>query len=468
MRRTPPRGASLPSLSLGGRTSWLALAIVVGSGGTASAQTPEQFLEQDRIDLTGRTSLTLGSGARAFGMGGAFLARADDATAASWNPAGLSYLRVPEVSLAGASTFYKTEKGTEPDLDTDRFEGKSIDFAALTWPLRFHGLSGAIQASFQRAVPFGGSLTTVRPRAPGQEPVLSTGEASGGFDVFAFGTGWRVTRTLRTGITVNRWLNGYTQSLEKTAAADFTRPRVFDSDYGLRGWNVNLGAIWSPIEQVNLGAVFKTPFSGEVRLVKTRTDFPLGGSSVANTYRSDAVRLEFPASFGFGTSWRPRSALTLSADFTRTFWSRARIINYFTLPYVVPPTPFSPTTYAPLPYPALNQSQGDSDQVRTGVEYVVIAGRLKVPLRAGYFNDEQVVLGVGGSAPRFNGFTAGIGIILGPILFDVAYLHESGRFVETVASEATADLPAATSQVRTSLRTERFFVSLIYRIGGSN
>src|SRR2546422_698640 len=334
MRRTPPRGASLPSLSPGGRARWLALAIVVGSGGAAFAQNPEQQLEQDRIDLTGRTSLTLGSGARAFGMGGAFLARADDATAASWNPAGLSYLRVPEVSLAGASTLYKTEKGTGTELHTDRVEGKGVDFPGLT------------------------------------------------------------------------------------AAADFTRPRVFDSDYGLRGWNVNLGAIWSPIEQVNLGAVFKTPFSGEVRLYKKRTDSPEGSSSVTNIYRSDAVRLEFPASFGFGTSWRPRSALTLSADFTRTFWSRSRIINYFTLPYVVPPAPFSPTTYPPLPYPALIQSQGDSDQVRTGVEYVVIARRLKIPLRAGYFNDEQVVLGAGGGAPRFNGFTARIGIILGPILFD--------------------------------------------------
>ncbi len=444
------------------------MAIIVSGVGTASSQTPEQFLEQDRIDLTGRTSLTLGSGARAFGMGGAFLARADDATAASWNPAGLSYLRVPEVSLAGTSTLYKTETGTEPDLNTDRFEGRSVDFAALTWPLRFHGLSGAIQASFQRAVPFGGSLTTVRPRAPGQEPVRSTGDASGGLDVLAVGTGWRVTRTLRTGITVNRWFNGYTQSLERTAAADFTRPRVIDSDYGLRGWNVNLGGIWSPIEQVNLGAVFKTPFSGEVRLYKKRTDFPQGSSSVTNIYRSDAVRLEFPSSFGFGSSWRPRSALTLSADFTRTFWSRSRIINYFTLPYVVPPATFSPTTYPPLPYPALIQSQGDSDQVRTGVEYVFIARRLKVPLRAGYFNDEQVVRAAGGGTPRFNGFTAGIGIILGPILFDVAYLYESGRFVETVVNEATSELPATTSQVRTSLRTERFFVSLIYRIGGSN
>lgn len=440
-------------------------AIIVGSGGTASAQTPEQLVEQDRIELSGRVSLTLGSGARAFGMGGAFLARADDATAASWNPAGLSYLRVPEVSLAGNRTLYRKESGTTPDLNVDRFEGQTVEFAAFTWPLRFRGLSGAIQASFQRAVPFGGSLTTVRQRAPGQEPVQLTGEASGGFDVFALGTGWRVTRTLRAGITVNRWFNGYTQRLERNAPP---RPRVFDSDYELTGWNANLGAIWSPIEQVNLGAVFKTPFSGQVHLDKTRTDNPLGGTSVTNSYRSDTVRLEFPASFGFGTSWRPRSALTLSADFTRTSWSRSRILNYFALPYVPPRATFSPTTYPPLPYPALIQSQDDSDQIRTGVEYVVIAKRLKVPLRAGYFSDEQIVRAAGGSSPRFNGFTAGIGLILGPILCDVAYLYESGRFVETVAGEATADLPASTTQLSTSLRTERFFVSLIYRIGGSN
>ena len=34
----------------------------------------------------------VGSGARALGMGGAFIAIADDATAASWNPGGLIQL----------------------------------------------------------------------------------------------------------------------------------------------------------------------------------------------------------------------------------------------------------------------------------------------------------------------------------------------------------------------------------------
>ena len=40
----------------------------------------------------------VGSGARAMGMGGAFVAVADDATAASWNPAGLIQLQTPEMS----------------------------------------------------------------------------------------------------------------------------------------------------------------------------------------------------------------------------------------------------------------------------------------------------------------------------------------------------------------------------------
>src|SRR5258708_39402087 len=107
--------------------------MVIGGLTTAAAQTPEQLLlEQDKIDLTGRTSLTFGSGARAFGMGGAFLARADDATAASWNPAGLSYLRVPEGTLEGNRTLYRKE--TEDDLAVDRarFAGHAPDLAYLT------------------------------------------------------------------------------------------------------------------------------------------------------------------------------------------------------------------------------------------------------------------------------------------------------------------------------------------------
>jgi hypothetical protein len=474
MRRTPtPRGGALPPRSRRwrGTDRLLAPGLLFALATSASAQTPENLLSQDAIDLTGRQGLTLGSGARAFGMGGAFLARADDATAASWNPAGLSYLRLPEISLAGNRTVYRRDGGIAPDLDRDRFEGSAVDFAAFTWPTRFRGISGAVQFSFQQAVPFGGSRTLVRARSDGREAVVSSGEASGGFDVLQFGTGWRVTRSLRLGLTINRWFNGYTQTLAREVPDSIRRERVFDTDFGLKGWNGNFGLIWTPIEPLNLAAIFKTPFKGEVRLDKKRTDVYFANeATTTNAYLSDAVRLKFPAALGFGTSWRPRSALTISADFTRTFWLRSEIRGYFTLPFTprpapdpVPPPP--PFLYDPLPYYLLNEPQGDTDQIRFGVEYVIIGSRLKVPLRAGYFNDEQIVHPAGDRQPRFNGFTAGIGIIVGPMLLDVAYLYESGTFFQAV--EVSTDQPT-TVQVRNSLKTERFFVSLIYRVGGSN
>ena len=43
----------------------------------------------------------VGSGARAIGMSGAFIAVADDATSASWNPAGLIQLVESEISIVG-------------------------------------------------------------------------------------------------------------------------------------------------------------------------------------------------------------------------------------------------------------------------------------------------------------------------------------------------------------------------------
>src|SRR5919106_1786271 len=58
-------------------------------------------------------------GARSLGMGGAFLGLADDASAAEANPAGLTILRKPEVSVEGRN--YKehqlfTTSGTFPEI----------------------------------------------------------------------------------------------------------------------------------------------------------------------------------------------------------------------------------------------------------------------------------------------------------------------------------------------------------------
>jgi long-subunit fatty acid transport protein len=474
-----------PPARAAGRVAGLGLLLV---STTLGAQV-QLDRDTDRIDITGRQNLTLGSGARAYGMGGAFLARADDATAASWNPAGLSYLRAPEISLVGVSNSVEAQRGTAFDpnaKDFDRFDGKAIDFAAFTWPVGLGETTGAVQVSYQRAISFDG--TRAIHRTTELQVYGEQGSSDGGFDVVAFGTGLRLSRHVRAGITVNRWLNGYDQSLTRTYETFNIRPqRTYTLDFRPHGWSFNLGAIVSPVESLNLGAVYKTPFTADVRLDKGRSDYFMQGgvfqTVTRNAYTSDAVRLEFPSSFGFGLSWRPIDTLTLSADFTQTRWSQARIHDYFDLAFTSPAEGASPPppefkdqqqypTRFPVPDPnnpddpARLLGQQDAQQIRVGVEWVLIWGRIKLPLRAGYFNDRQITPNPGGDVPRFNGFTLGTGLLLGPMLVDVAYVHESGAYT-TAPDSGDFDLPPDTTlaPVRNVLKTDRVFASLIYRFG---
>jgi long-chain fatty acid transport protein len=436
----------------------LCAALMLGHAAAAFAQEPSPSpaipeLPPDELDFQGLTSITLGSGARAFGMGGAFLARADDGTAASWNPAGLSYLRNPEVSLVGARNAF--DRGPEGGSPNDRFVGRTPDFAAFAYPLELGSVTGAAQLSFQRVFSFRGNRTVDK-----QGFALST-TGEGGFDVLAIGTGMQVARNLRAGITLNRWFNGYHQTRARTGS----RRQRQELDYDLSGWNVNLGLMWTPQESLNLGIVGKTPFTGSLRLRRDRTDF-FPTSNVpelvtTNSAERDDVRLEFPAALGVGASWRPRSPLTLSVDYTRTFWSKGRIRNFFTVPQTPASPPDSrapdPDVFPVLPYPTLvDPGQKDTEQLRIGGEYVLIGSRVKWPVRAGYFSDRQYFRSGTGSAPRFNGVTVGAGILAGPFLFDVAYVHEYGGYADT-----------GEPQGRAFTKFRRFFVSLIYRHGAS-
>jgi len=442
----------------------MAFACLLGGTATARAQVVEPP-RQDEVELQ-RSSVVLGSGARALGMGGAFLARADDATAASWNPAGLSYLRRSEVSLVGFHSI-SSARGRDAAGDTtstDRFEGSALDFISLAHPVRLGTRFGAVQLSYQRVLPFGGDRHIEIPE-PRATRVFDL-SLQGGFDVVALGSGFQLWRRLRVGATLNRWFNGFEQ--ETTRLQRFQARTVTQTEqrveFDLSGWNVNVGVIWAPTEGLNLGVVAKTPFTARVKLSRSRTDFftdmPSPETTTSNEFASDDLRLEFPWAAGFGVSVRPRSALTLSADYTRTAWSDARIREYFLLERTplgeAAPTPaVSNTIFAQLPYPTLDveNRQADTDQIRVGVEWVLIGARFKVPLRAGYFTDRQLFRDRTFAAPLFTGFTVGTGLLTGPFLLDVAYVLERGDYEDI------------DSQSHVSARSSRFWVSLIYRRG---
>jgi len=443
---------------------------LLSAASSVTGQTPAPTpLPQDLLTLQGRSSVVQGSGARALGMGGAFLARADDATAASWNPAGLSYLRLPEVSFVYSGT-KSTSNETTPataEFTADRRRGNGPEFLAATYPLHIGPVPGSAQVSFQRQISFT-SDRTIDEFSPATEDApftrRSTITSSGGFDVIALGSGWQFTNRLRIGATLNRWFNGYDQTLDRPVELGSTHQ---ESHYDLRGWNVNVGAIWTPTDTLNIGLVYKTAFKGHLALSKLRRDpFPLDTGEVVvreRTADSEGLALDpyldFPAAFGFGASLRPRSAVTISLDYTRTRWSTGVIHDFFDLPKTG-----APGVFEQLPYPTLDPSvpQEDTEQIRAGLEYVFIRGRLKLPIRVGYLNDRQYFRGVSGkmivggqtinqtAAPRFDGWTAGAGIILGRFLFDMAYVFEYGRYLD-LQSTAVND------------KSHRVFASVIYR-----
>ena len=456
-----------------GAILWSALAAAGISPRAGEAQVvPPDRIAQDQLDFQGRASLFLGSGARALGMGGAFLARADDATAATWNPAGLSYLRLPEVSLVGVRNTFgaRLEEGTIL-RERDERSGTTPDFLARAYPVSFGNVSGAVQLSFQRVIPYNGSRTIVRARVDRQLFLQS----EGGFDVIALGTGLQVTRGLRVGLTLNKWGNGYKQHTVRTVRRRGTN----DVDFRFSGLNVNLGVIWSPIESLNIGAVGKTPFTGDVILSKARTDLAIDlpgappdappDAVTSNRFAAANVTVDIPGALGGGVSWRPLSNVTVSADYTRTFWSKGKIYNFFTLPpggfSGSGPEPMAPDDlFTELPFPTLDptRSQTDSDQFRVGAEYVVLFRRFKWPLRAGYFNDRQFFRTANGKAPRLNGGSVGTGVVVGPMLLVVAYSFESGTYSDLEIDTTTG---AATQQDKTR-SFHRLFVSIIYRHGG--
>src|SRR5437763_5432074 len=82
-------------------------------------------------------------GARSLGMGGAFLGLADDASAAEANPAGLTILRKPEISVEGRNfeeqQLFST-RGTFPTINRTAFTHYSqrvdLTFASIVIPIK--------------------------------------------------------------------------------------------------------------------------------------------------------------------------------------------------------------------------------------------------------------------------------------------------------------------------------------------
>jgi hypothetical protein len=498
----------------------VATLLLILSDPVANAQDTGALARVNQDELAsfyGRMNVVVGSGARAFGMGGAFLARADDATAASWNPAGLSYLRRTEFSLVGVHNDFsqriprlnevvENEGDAAFPIDTlDQLRGSVADFVGFAYPLRIKERTGAIQASYQRSFSFTGSRRSEGPVGVkgfvtnGKvQPTEFTVEGKGGFDTVSLSSGFEIHPRLRLGLSVNRWINGFSQLVERPNAQTGGFRRI-QSTWDISGTNFNLGGLITPTPNLNLGFVYKTPFAASVRLSKVREDLNFAVEPVTGlkgvpdvNKRAGDVEIRFPRVYGVGASYRITNTLTLSADFTRTAWSKATITDFFSLARPEAPEEGEPPPppdsfvdlYGERPFPAVEvpasadgvYQQVDTNQMRIGAEWVVRlgqSGRLLLPLRAGFFLDGQPVIirlnykdagfpPYPEERPTFSGYTAGVGVTVGGVLLDVAYIREGGDLAASRKADGFFD-PTDPSKRR--VRYNRVFASMMFRFG---
>jgi len=101
--------------------------------------------------------LPVGSGARALGQAGAFTAVADDATAASWNPAGLVQLEQPEVSAVYRFSARKDihESGaSELEVGQNRYSSSELNYLSAVYPFLLNDRNAVASLNYQEAYDF--------------------------------------------------------------------------------------------------------------------------------------------------------------------------------------------------------------------------------------------------------------------------------------------------------------------------
>jgi long-subunit fatty acid transport protein len=334
----------------------------------------------------------LNPGARSLALGSAFVGLADDATAALTNPAGLTTLLRPEVSIEGRGRYTETrflERGRLSGSPT----GQGIDTVA--GPQYGISTSSAFRPAFASFVyphenrlavaVYYRELTTVSDRFETQgvfqmNPTLGTTRetalrATRELSVKDYGVAfaWRPASTFSAGLGASI----DTLSME----ARFTRfvtfpifdPATYQPDRAITeavqtaddtGFGASAGVLWTPRRAFQLGAMFRRGPS--FTFDQTLTNLP------DESFQSSG-RFKVPDTLAVGGAVRPAEDLTVAFEYT--------FVQYGDLKH----------DYVDVQAEATGKKDqftiDDGSEVHLGVEYVLSRVHLTPALRAGYWYD---------------------------------------------------------------------------------
>jgi hypothetical protein len=412
-----------------------------------------------------------GSGARAAGMGDAFIALSDDGTAASWNPAGLAQLRQTEFSLVYGINDRFLELSALRSTD-DRFAYTthgagdttgSIDFASAALPFEIAGKPITLQAGWQRLYQLSGVVGGTTRRVAildGSAPPVAIDKVDrldGGINVISLAGAVKVTGHVALGTSVNFWRGDWTETISLVEEPGPDGPTAFFTSVGedsVRGTNAALGLLLT-YPKWSAGLVHHWPFWASYDASSYRR------SSEMPEIRLDVrdARFRFPRSFGVGAAGRLPRRWTIAASITYDDWTDAVIERVPGLP-----GPFNFLDGEPVEITTAR----DTVSFNIGAEHLFVRDGSVIPLRLGFGWEPQ-----GGMDPivrdpvDYHLASVGTGYNTNTIKFDAAVQLRWAIFDGTTPLSVERLLtgprpPDATG--RASAREWRVKVSAIYRL----
>lgn len=441
------------------------------------------------------TPSPVGAGARPAGMANAFIAIADDASAASWNPAGLVQLERPEFSLVMESFWARDgfTSSTQPEIDgAHAFDGQSLNFMSFVYPVRrpVWGRNVVLALSYQRRYDFTRQFdarllsSQVAPGGGilGQDARLKF-DQHGGLGALVPSVAFEVTKTFSVGASLNLWRsdllgpNGWEQTTHVDSfftagpslsmSSGFSRERYED----IHGESITLGLLWHATDRLSLGARYDSSLRASAKYSAIDRDLRLvpdvARPIVGNIALADEERtLRFPDTWALGMAYRFNDRLTLALDVSQTDWDKATVETG-------DGDRFSLIDGADQGNPLRRTEFDPTIAVRLGAEYLFIprkrSERLDYlwSLRGGLFLEQEPASGRDPRSPfrpgdgepdNFYGFTLGAGLLFKQrVNIDLAYQYRFGDGVNGDLNPGVTGFNADEDSHRFVLSTVLYF-----------
>ncbi len=311
-----------------------------------------------------------GAGARAMGMGGAFTAVCDDATATFYNPAGLVQLKRPEITLVG---FHRNDSnswsmqgeggGVPVDASGDYYvENWSLNFGGLVWPLNPEGNNLVIACTAHKMVDDVERAEWADPGGPEKRHTWG-----GIYSVTLMGA-YELNEILSFGLGTGYYF-GRSSGRQETAEPGFTGHNWFTQEFN-GGPQWVLGMLVKPRPRLKLGAKIK----GESQVTFSSANmYAIEFSSI--TYASDQMDrfiIDLPIELAVGAAYRLGDSLTLATDYHVFLWSETEMRN----------AEGQVRGYGE----GLSHDPEDSEQLHFGLEYLArLIENYPMPLRLGLY-----------------------------------------------------------------------------------